>query len=83
MPNQRSKKKKHFTAAAEIKLLNAIEKYAKINNLDRNTALRKISWESSVREGVISEIPEDFLEEVKLTQKKILEKKKLSRAKKK
>lgn len=76
MPNQRSKKKKHFSASTEIDLLSAIEKYAESNNLDRNTALRKIVWESAKREGAITEIPDEFFLEVEKTQKKIAAKKK-------
>ncbi|GAT33257.1 hypothetical protein TSACC_21670 [Terrimicrobium sacchariphilum] len=69
MPNQRSKGKTHFTASTENELKAAIEKYARDNNLDRNTAIRLLLWQSAEKEG-IAVAPEEFHKEVSETKLK-------------
>lgn len=80
MPNQRSKNKTHFTASAENDLKRAIEIYAAQNDLDRNTALRDLLWQS-VESARIAETPAEFRVEVQATQEKNRAKKKKSRKK--
>jgi hypothetical protein len=59
MPNQRSKNKKHFTASVEKELFDAIETYASENKLDRNTALKFLTWQSLQSHG-LQEAPAEY-----------------------
>ena len=64
MPGQRSKDKKHFTASVENELFAAIEEYAKIHGLDRNTAVKTLLWQQVDAER-IAEAPSEYRAEPK------------------